>query len=258
MAEETTTASPSPFTPPTPPDPLALPDGPVLVIAAHPDDPEFGCGGSIARLVNEGRDVIIAVVTDGTEGNDDPAIRDDVLRALREDEQRAAAAALGVTTVEFLRFPDGRLEATLPLRRALTRLIRQYRPATIFTHDPTSFIDNGYINHPDHRATGQGTLDALYPAVGNPRSFRELLAEGLTAHKVGAVYMFYTHQADAWVDITTTLDQKAAALRCHKSQIAEPDKVIEWVTKWAQHTGEESQHHLQAAEGFRRLLFTRN
>ncbi|HWE60256.1 MAG TPA: PIG-L family deacetylase, partial [Chloroflexota bacterium] len=167
----------------TGPSSTALPDGPILVVAAHPDDADIGCGGAMARLVAEGHHVVVTVVTDGSEGGEDPAEPDETLRDRREAEQRAALAELGVAGVEFLRFPDGRLEATLALRRALTRLIRRYRPATVFAHDPTAHLFEGYINHPDHRTAGVATLDAVFPAAGNPRAFRELLAEGLVAHK---------------------------------------------------------------------------
>jgi LmbE family N-acetylglucosaminyl deacetylase len=240
---------------PTPPPPL--PDGPVLVVAAHPDDPDFGCGGTMARLVDAGRRVVVAVVTDGTEGGEDPAVPDDVLRDLREAEQRAALAALDPTIeVAFLRFPDGRLEATLELRKALTALIRRYRPATVFTHDPTAHIDSGYINHPDHRATGLATLDAIFPAAGNPRSFRDLLGEGLQPHKVSAVYLFYTAKADTWIDIAEVIPRKVAGLRHHRSQIPQQDDLEKNIREWAARTGEAGS--LAAAEGFRRLVLRRD
>jgi len=229
-----------------------LPKGPVLVVAAHPDDPEFGCGGTMAALLAAGRQVVVAVVTDGTEGGEDPSVPDHELRDLREGEQRAASAALGNIELEFMRFPDGRLQPTLELRRAIATLIRRYRPATIFTHDPTSFIGAGYINHPDHRATGQATLDAIFPAAGNPRSFRELLAEGLQPHKINSIYLFYTPGADAWIDISEVIERKVASLRCHRSQIGKPEELDQRVREWAQKTGETAK--LPAAEGFRHIV----
>jgi LmbE family N-acetylglucosaminyl deacetylase len=238
-----------------------LPAGPVLVIAAHPDDPDFGCGGTMARLVDAGRRVVVVVVTDGTEGGEDPSVPDDDLRDLREAEQRAALAELGgdvasLLEVEFLRFPDGRLQASLELRRALTAMIRRYRPATVFTHDPTAHIDRGYINHPDHRATGLATLDAIFPAAGNPRAFRDLLAEGLEPHKVSAVYLFYTAKADTWIDISEVIPRKAAGLRHHRSQIANLDDLEKGVREWAEETGKAG--NLAAAEAFRRLVLHRD
>jgi len=194
----------------------------------------------------------VAVVTDGTEGGEDPSVPDETLRDLREAEQRAALAALGVTAVEFLRFPDGRLQATLEVRRALTALIRRHKPRTVFTHDPTAHIDSGYINHPDHRACGLATLDAIFPAAGNPRAFRDLLAEGLQPHKVSAVYLFYTAHADAWIEIGEVIPRKVAGLRHHRSQIAHLDDLDKSVREWAERTGTAT--GIGPAEGFRRLV----
>lgn len=230
-----------------------LPEGPILVIAAHPDDPDFGCGGSMAKLVSEGRRVVVAVVTDGTEGGEDPSVPDEELRGKREAEQRAALSALGVEEVVFLGFPDGRLEPTLAVRRALTRVIRQVRPLTVMTHDPTAHLFEGYINHPDHRATGVATLDAVFPAAGNPRSFRDLLAEGLTAHKVKSVYLFYTASANAWIDISgEPLERKFKGLAKHESQVQVTPEFEKWLRGEAENQGKAA--GLTAAEGFRRIV----
>ncbi|MDB5074320.1 MAG: family deacetylase, partial [Chloroflexi bacterium] len=167
-------------------------------------------------------------------------------------EQRAASAELGVTEVVFLRFPDGRLETTLPVRRALTRLIRQVRPATVFAHDPTAHLFEGYMNHPDHRAAGLSTLDAIFPSAGNPRAFRELLAEGLTAHKVASVYLFYTANANAWIDISgAALERKIAALTRHVSQVGPEWDGATWLRDEA--AREAKSVGVAAAEGFRRI-----
>jgi len=234
------------------PSPTALPEGPVLVVAAHPDDPDFGCGGAMARLVQEGRQVAVVVVTDGTEGGEDPDIPDEELRDRREGEQRAALQEIGVHEVAFLRFPDGRLQPALDVRHALTRLIRYYRPATVFAHDPTAHLFDGYINHPDHRAAGLVTLDAVFPSAGNPRAFRDLLAEGLPAHKVKAVYLFYTAHANAWIDIAgAPLERKLAGLSRHQSQLNPEWDYTVWIREEAARTGKEP--GLEAAEGFRRI-----
>ncbi len=238
----------------TGPSPTALPEGPALVIAAHPDDPDFGCGATMARLVREGRRVAVVVVTDGTEGGEDPSVPDAELRGRREAEQRAALSELGVDAADvvFLRQPDGRLEPTLELRRALTRLIRRYRPATVFTHDPTAHLFDGYINHPDHRAAGAAALDAVFPASGNPRSFRELLDEGLAAHKVRSVYLFYTARPNAWVDVAgEPLERKITGLGRHESQLDSSWDYAAALRTEAARIGEEQ--GLAAAEGFRRI-----
>lgn len=245
----------------TKPAPTALPDGPVLVVAAHPDDPDFGCGATMARLTQEGRHVAVVVVTDGTEGGEDPATPDEELRDRREREQRAALAELGVHDVEFLRQPDGRLQPALEVRHALTRLIRRYRPATVFAHDPTAHLFDGYINHPDHRAAGLVTLDAVFPAAGNPRAFRDLLAEGLAAHKVKMVYLFYTANANAWIDVAgAPLDRKIAGLAHHESQLGPDWDYATWMREGAARTAKEAGEEggleagLEAAEGFRRII----
>lgn len=235
------------------PSPTALPEGTALVVAAHPDDPDIGCGGAMARLAAAGYRVIVVVVTDGSEGGEDPTVPDEELRDTREREQRAALQELGVTDVEFLRYPDGRLEPSLALRRTLTRLIRRYKPATVFAHDPTAHLFEGYINHPDHRASGLAALDAVFPAAGNPRSFRELLAEGLAAHKVARVYLFYTANANAWIDIVgEPLERKIAALRRHRSQLGPEWDGEAWLRESAAREGKEA--GLGAAEGFRRIV----
>jgi LmbE family N-acetylglucosaminyl deacetylase len=139
------------------------------------------------------------------------------------------------------------------VRRALTRLIRRYRPATVFAHDPTAHLFEGYINHPDHRAAGTATLDAVFPAAGNPRAFRELLAEGLAAHKVQQVYLFYTADANAWVDIAgEPLERKIAAVQRHESQMGAGGEEARWLREEAAREGKAA--GLEAAEGFRRII----
>lgn len=235
------------------PSPTALPEGPWLVVAAHPDDADIGCGGAMARLAAAGQRVVVVVVTDGSEGGEDPALPDEALRDRREGEQRAALRELGVSEVEFLRLPDGRLEPTLALRRNLTRLIRRHRPATVFAHDPTAHLFDGYINHPDHRAAGLATLDAVFPAAGNPRAFRELLQEGLAAHKVKSVYLFYTMHANAWIDIAgEPLERKIAALCKHESQLGPDWDAARWLREEAANEGKAA--GLAAAESFRRIV----
>src|SRR6266566_9902050 len=125
----------------------------VLLVAAHPDDPEFSSGGTVANWVRNGFEVIFVLVTSGDKGTADRDMTNDKLSSMRENEQRAAAARLGVKNVNFLRFPDGELMPNLELRGAITRMIRMYKPYAVMTHDPlTLFYNNEFINHPDHRA----------------------------------------------------------------------------------------------------------
>lgn len=197
----------------------------VLVLLAHPDDPEYFCGGTVARWSSEGRSIAYCLVTSGDKGADDP-VDAEALARRREDEQRAAAAVLGVAEVIFLRRADGTLEPSLELRRELTRVIRRVRPDVLITCDPTTIYPRGRrINHADHRAVGAAALDAVYPAAGSALFFPELLAEGLEPHKVRQVYLAGTQHPDTTIDVTGFLDRKLEALRCHRSQISDFDEV---------------------------------
>ena len=178
---------------------IKTPDYEAMVIGAHPDDDDFGAGGTSALWAKQGKKIVWVVMTDGTEGSEVPAYIDTELMLEREQEQRMACETLGVQAVEFLRFPDGHLTNNEAARKAIVRLICKYRPRVVFTHDPTQHIyapdpnekpdDTAYLNHPDHRATGNIVLDAIFPAVGNPRSYRELLAEGFLPYQVHELYL---------------------------------------------------------------------
>ena len=136
----------------------------VLVVAAHPDDIEFGAAGTVARWVGEGAEVRYLLMTRGDKGSDNPDADPVALAALREGEQRAAAAEIGVTAVDFLGEPDGQVEPSLRLRERVTRAIRAFRPEIVMSHDPTVlFVNNEWINHPDHRAVGTVVVDAVFP-----------------------------------------------------------------------------------------------
>jgi LmbE family N-acetylglucosaminyl deacetylase len=195
----------------------------VMGIFAHPDDPEFFCGGTFAKWAAEGRDIIFVLATSGDKGTGDTSLSSEQLIAVREAEERAAATRLGVQDVIFLRYPDGELQPTLALRRQLARLIRLKKPDIVVTNDPTArWYGAHYINHPDHRAIGDAALDAVFPAARDHLAFPELFREeGLEPHKVRQVYLCGTHEPDAKVDVTDYLEVKIAALREHQSQIAD-------------------------------------
>lgn len=195
----------------------------VMGIFAHPDDPEFFCGATFAKWSDEGRHVIFVLATSGDKGSGDPNITSGELVTIREAEERAAAACLGVQDVIFLRFPDGELRSSLDLRRQLTRLIRIKKPDIVVTNDPTArWYGSNYINHPDHRAIGDAALDAVFPSARDHLSFPELYRlEGLEPHKVKQVYLSGTHEPDTKIDVTRYVETKIAALREHKSQIAD-------------------------------------
>jgi LmbE family N-acetylglucosaminyl deacetylase len=163
------------------------------------------------------------LATSGDKGSGDPNITSGELVTIREAEERAAAACLGVQDVIFLRFPDGELRSSLDLRRQLTRLIRIKKPDIVVTNDPTArWYGSNYINHPDHRAIGDAALDAVFPSARDHLSFPELYRlEGLEPHKVKQVYLSGTHEPDTKIDVTRYVETKIAALREHKSQIAD-------------------------------------
>jgi LmbE family N-acetylglucosaminyl deacetylase len=196
----------------------------VLVVLAHPDDPEFYCGATIARWCHEGSDVSYCLLTHGEKGADDPGADLPALARTREAEQRNAAQHLGVRQVVFLDHPDGYLVPDLTLRRDVVRVLRQIRPDTVVTCDPTNYYPRStYINHPDHRAAGQATLDAIFPASGAGPFFPELLQEGLYPHKIRLVYIAGTQNPNVAVDVTPYVDRKIEALRMHASQIRDPE-----------------------------------
>lgn len=226
----------------------------VLVIVAHPDDAEFGAGGTIARWVREGREVFLAVVTNGDKGSADPAMTPERLAKIREEEQRAAARVLGIKEVVFLGYPDGFLEDTPALRRDIVRLIRRFRPGIVVTHNPQPGLRR-FVQHRDHRITGGVTLDAVYPLARNRLMFPELLQEGLEPHRVAEVYLTGSEDPDTWVDIGETIDLKVAALKCHRSQIGDPEDLDRRVREAARRVGEAQ--GLPLAEAFRRVALRR-
>jgi len=198
----------------------------ILVVLAHPDDPEYFCGATVARWTAEGKEVTYCLVTSGDKGADGQGVDAQELARTREDEQRAAAEVLGVTRVLFLRHEDGMLQPDLDLRRDIVRVIRRETPDLLVTCDPTTiFPRRTRINHSDHRAVGLATIDAVYPAAGSALFFPELLAEGLTPHKVRRVYLAGSQHPDTTVDVTPYIERKLDALRCHRTQIPDFEEV---------------------------------
>lgn len=213
-----------------------------MVIAAHPDDIEFGCAGTIAKWTAQGTLATYIVVTSGNIGTHDPAFTLESLAEHREKEQRAAAAVCGVHQVEFLRHNDGEVMPTLELRKELVKLIRQYKPEVVFSMDPTAFLSSSnYINHPDHRAVAVATVDAIAPVASMPLMYPELGAP----HAVHEVWIQWTERPDTWIDISTTIDLKMNALRQHKSQVSED--TVQGLRRWALDAGK----GLAPAEAFR-------
>jgi LmbE family N-acetylglucosaminyl deacetylase len=222
-----------------------------MCIVAHCDDIEFSCAGTVARWVREGYETMFVICTDSSKGSEDPEMSPWKLTALRIEEQRAAAAVLGVTEIVFLGHTDGELEDNKELRRELVRLIRSWKPERVICMDPTMrYSPDGYVNHPDHVAVGDAALAAVYPFARNRPTFPELLADGLEPFKVGEIYMLSFRNANHWVDITDTIDLKIKALKEHKSQLGEWDPE-EMVRDWARASG--AGQLLDAAESYRLL-----
>jgi LmbE family N-acetylglucosaminyl deacetylase len=221
----------------------------ILGVFAHPDDAEFTCGGSAAVWAGQGAQITYVVVTNGAAGSNDPNQNLDELVQIREAEQRAACAVLGVQEVIFLGHADGSLQATIGLRRELTRIIRKLKPDRVICGDPsTLFYGNDYINHPDHRAADEATIYAVFPSAVTRPIFPELLAEGLEPHQVKEVYLVSdAAHVNTYVDISSTLDRKIEALRCHKSQLDPGDG--RWVRDWGAEIGKAG--NLAYAEAFR-------
>ena len=192
-----------------------------LVVVAHPDDVDFGAGGTVATWTAAGTEVSYCVITDGDAGGFDPDVPRADIGGIRQAEQRAAAAELGVSDVVFLGHPDGRLAPTFALRRDVSRVVRQRRPQRLVMQSPEIDWDRIGASHPDHRAAGEAALAAVYPDARNPFAHPELAAEGLTAWTVPETWVMTAGQgATTYVDVTDVLDRKLAALRAHASQTA--------------------------------------
>jgi LmbE family N-acetylglucosaminyl deacetylase len=201
----------------------------ILVVLAHPDDPEFFCGGSIARWTNAGHVVEYCLITCGDKGTKDFSLDSVELCHIRQEEQRAAGSVLGVNKFYFLNYEDGYLTPSLELRRDITRVIRQARPDVLVTCDPrTLFVGGNRLNHPDHRAAGQAALDAVFPAARDHLNFIELWRdEHLEPHIVREVWVCGTLDPNTKLDVTDTWEIKIRALYEHKSQIGDPGMLTE-------------------------------
>jgi len=220
-----------------------------MAIVAHPDDVEFSCSGTLAKWARGGARISLVLVTSGDVG----IARRDITRkeaaAIREREATAACKIIGAQEIRFLREPDGSVEATLDLRRKLVREIRRFKPEVVITGDPTVvWAGDNYINHPDHRAVALASVDAIFPAAGQPHVFEELAAEGLEAHKVRKVYVNNWRDGNLYESIDDTIDVKVAALKAHESQMGGWD-VEKNIKEWAADRAKD--HGMNYAEIFR-------
>jgi len=225
-------------------------NGRVLVVAAHPDDPEFLAGGTVAGLAKEGREIAYVIVTNGDKGSGDRGVTSEQLRPIREEEQRQAARVLGVERVEFLGYEDGEVEDTRDLRRDVTREIRRWRPDLIITLNPHRTYDNFPGWHRDHRTTARVVLDCVYPLARDHLSFPELLPE-YEPHTVHEVYLIQWEQPRLVIDITETMESKLEAIRCHASQVGDFKAVEARMRNRAATLGKEKGYAY--AEGFNHI-----
>jgi len=226
----------------------------ILVILAHPDDPEFFCGATLARWAASGHNIGYWLLTCGDKGASNPDTNPGELCVDRRDEQRAAAAVLGIHRINFLEHPDGYLAADLALRKEIVRIIRQERPDILVTCDPrTLIVGDNRINHPDHRAAGQAVLDAVFPAAGNPLYFPELLREeGLQPHTPHEVWISGTLDPNVHIDVTDLWETKLKALYEHGSQIGEREAFTQRMR--GRHTADSTPENPRYEENFRRVI----
>ncbi len=231
-----------------------------LVVVAHPDDAEFGCGGTIAAWAKEGWQVTLVICTDGSSGGPDEAtdVRNELRRQLtatRKQEQAEAAKALGIHEVVFLDYPDGELEPSLGLRREIVRQIRRTRAYRLVCQSPDRVWEPQYMIgrfHPDHLAAAQATMAAVYPAAQNPWDFPELMAEGFPPSRVKELYVIGAPLTNHAVDISSTIEQKLAALACHVSQLgSDQTQLAERIRGWAVERGQP--YNVPMAETFHRV-----
>jgi LmbE family N-acetylglucosaminyl deacetylase len=222
-----------------------------LVVVAHPDDVDFGTAGTIAYLTNRGVDVAYCLVTSGDAGGDDSTDSREERIAVREAEQTAAAKEVGVTNLTFLHWPDGRVETTMALRREIARVIRTHKPSLVITQSPERNYERIFASHPDHLATGEATLRAVYPDARNPHAFPELIREGFEPHTVSEVWLSGVNPTMV-VNITKTFDQKFDALSKHVSQVGTRKGLKKMMRSWSRATAKNAgMKKGKLAEGFR-------
>jgi LmbE family N-acetylglucosaminyl deacetylase len=242
----------------------AAEDGPVLGIFGHPDDAEIACGGTLAKLAAAGRDVHLLILTNGDRGSQDPALDRAELAAIRARESEEAGRIMGLRGVTVLDVHDGELENSPAIRARVVRVIREVRPTTVLSCDPTAwFFENsesrlnagsaGFYNHSDHRTAGVIALDSVYPGSGNPHYFVEHLAEGLEAWDVHDVWLGWTNEPNHYEDVTGFIERKVEALLAHASQVTGDGIRFfrDWLPREAAEAG--AKIGVEHAEGFRVL-----
>ena len=223
-----------------------------MVVVAHADDAEWGCAGTVAQWCNNGWEVVYVLCTDGSKGTDDARLTSEELVSIRKKEQLDAGQVLGLHKVVFLDYEDSMLEPTLNLRRDIVRQIRFYKPDILICLSPLRRLDgSSYFGHPDHLASGEAALSAVFPSSRDRLTYPELLEEGLEPHKVSEVWIMGHDDDDKFVDVTDYIDVAVSALKSHSSQITGED-VGQLLIDWRSRTGEKV--GFAYAESFKRFL----
>ncbi|MBC7463902.1 MAG: PIG-L family deacetylase [Actinobacteria bacterium] len=217
----------------------------VLVVSAHPDDSDFGASGTIAGWIKMGIEVSYCICTNGDQGGEESGIPLEEMPAVRQREQRAAGAAIGVHDITFLNYRDGWLEPTIALRKDIVKAIRIAKPDRMVIQSPERNWERIGASHPDHLAAGEAAIQAVYPDARNPFAFTDLLDEGHEPWRVKEVWVTAHATPDHWVDITDTFHMKMAALHSHASQTAHNAELENMVRAW----GERNAAQAGLAEG---------
>ena len=223
-----------------------------MVVVAHADDAEWGCAGTVAQWCNNGWEVVYVLCTDGSKGTDDARLTSEELVSIRKKEQLDAGQVLGLHKVVFLDYEDSMLEPTLNLRRDIVRQIRSYKPDILICLSPLRRLDgSSYFGHPDHLASGEAALSAVFPSSRDRLTYPELLEEGLEPHKVSEVWIMGHDDDDKFVDVTDYIDVAVSALKSHSSQTTGEDvgqQLIDWRSRTGNKVG------FTYAESFKRFL----
>lgn len=227
----------------------------ILVIFAHPDDPEFFCGATIAKWIQNGHNVEYCLLTKGEKGINDTYNDPENIISIREKEQKAAAAILGIKNIHYLDYEDGMLAPNMNARKDVVRVIRLIKPDIVVTCDPTNYyLNDRYINHPDHRAAGQIVIDAVFPAAQNELYFPELLNENILPHHVEEVWLSLPKDPNVTFDITETWPLKIKALEEHTTQIGDIQEFRKRMASKSAYSDENGMQHFE--EKFNRIDFS--
>ncbi len=205
----------------------------ILAITAHADDADFCCGGTLLKWISEGAKAGIVIVTNGDKGSHNKDLTPKEIAALRQKEQLAASEVLGIENTWFLDYPDAQLEVSQELKEKLVKIIRTYKPDVVFTWDPTMVysLEQNMVNHPDHRAVGQATLDAIFPMARDPFTFPDQIKDGLEPHCVEHVLLFNFDSPNHFIDVSSVFDKKLELLQKHESQVDSGNirkELIDW------------------------------